>query len=98
MASRESGFSSDMGFARNSLNGYIVTSAKTKSIHELRFSIHHSTILLQLLPNPSERIVEIVHPPLFQRDDPIVRNLNVLRANLCATFRDVAVADAVRLP
>src|SRR5256714_7846125 len=80
-----------MGFGSDSSNRYIVTSAKTKSIHD-------STILLQLLPNPPKRIIEIVHDPFLQRDDPVVGNLNVLRANLRATFRDVAVADPVRLP
>src|ERR1700733_13805349 len=39
----------------------------------------------------------IIHDSFLQRNDSVVGNLNVLRAHLRATFRDVAVADAVRL-
>src|SRR6266404_7792135 len=54
------------------------------------------TFPLQLLPDPSQRIVKIIHDPFLQRDDPVVGDLNVLRANFRATFGDVAVADPVR--
>src|SRR5258708_29627540 len=42
-------------------------------------------------------IVELVDAPLLERNDRIVRDRNMLRTDLGAAFRDVAVADSVRL-
>src|SRR5258707_1347355 len=44
--------------------------------------------------NPHQRIVELVHYAFLQRNDRVVRNVDVLRTNLRATFRDVAKPDA----
>src|SRR5262245_5005708 len=41
------------------------------------------------------RIVEPIDDALFERDDAIVGDLDLLRANLGAALGDVAVADAV---
>src|SRR5260221_1967448 len=46
---------------------------------------------------PGKRIVKAIHNPLFQGDDSVLRNGDVLRANLAAASGDVAVTDAVRL-
>ncbi len=35
----------------------------------------------------------LVNHPFLQRNDRVVRDLNAFRANFCATFGDVAVAD-----
>ena len=43
------------------------------------------------------RVVELVHHPLLERDDGVVRDRDVFRADLRAALRDVAVADAVLL-
>src|SRR6266850_4996737 len=40
-----------------------------------------------------DRVVKLVHHPFFQRDDRIVRDCNVFRADLRAAFGDVAQAD-----
>src|SRR5260370_17742095 len=46
---------------------------------------------------PGKRIVKLVHNPLLQRNDGILGNRNVLRADFTAASGDVAVTDAVRL-
>src|SRR3970040_550357 len=47
---------------------------------------------------PQERIVEAIHHPLLQRDDPVVGDLDVLGADLGAAARDVAEAGPEFLP
>src|SRR5882762_11075624 len=44
--------------------------------------------------NPEQRVVELVHHPLLQRNDGVIRNMDIFRTNLCATFRYVAQSDA----
>src|ERR1700676_1515023 len=41
-----------------------------------------------------ERIVELIHDAFFQRDDGVVRDVNVFGTDFRATFGDVAEADA----
>src|SRR5438132_11863831 len=45
-------------------------------------------------PHAAERIVEVVHDALLQRDDRVVRDVDRLRADLGAALGDVAEADA----
>src|ERR1700730_16371372 len=52
---------------------------------------------LQPSPEPAKRIVKFIHHALFQRNDSVVRDLDVLWANLRATFGDVAVTDPLRV-
>src|SRR5262249_52608928 len=53
---------------------------------------------LQQAPDEAlQRIVELVRDALLHRDDPVVGDPDALGADLGATLRDVAVADAVRL-
>ena len=52
---------------------------------------------LQPPPNPTKRIVKLIHNTFLQRNDPIVGDLNILWANFRAAFGDVAKADAVGL-
>ena len=47
-----------------------------------------------LPPGPGERVVVRVGHPLLERDDRVVGDLDVLRADLGAALRDVAQADA----
>src|SRR5687768_7080714 len=47
------------------------------------------------LHQPSNRIIKLVHHPFLEWDDPVVRDLDVLRADLRTALRDVAVPDAV---
>ena len=42
-----------------------------------------------------ERIVELVNNSFLERNDRVIRNRDVLWANDCAAFGDVAIADAV---
>src|SRR6185437_11051710 len=49
---------------------------------------------LHLLP---DRIVELVHHALLERDDGVVRDRDPLGTHLGTTLRDVAVANALRL-
>src|SRR5258706_7907560 len=44
-------------------------------------------------PGPLERILELVRDALLERDDRVVGDLDVLRADLGAALRDVAVPD-----
>ena len=44
-------------------------------------------------PNPSQRIVGIIHDTFLQRNNAIVRDVNVLGTDLRATFGDIAQAD-----
>src|SRR6185369_4459282 len=46
---------------------------------------------------PGERIVEAIDDPLLERNDRVVRDRDLLGADLGAALRDVAVADAVLL-
>src|SRR5438445_402251 len=41
-----------------------------------------------------QRIVKFVHHALLERDDGVIRDVNLLRANLRAAFRDVAKSEA----
>src|SRR6516162_114903 len=41
-----------------------------------------------------ERVIEFIHNPLLERDNGIVGDVNLFRADLRAAFRDVALADA----
>jgi hypothetical protein len=58
-------------------------------------TIQHSS---NSLPNPAEGIIKFIHHPLLQRDDRVIGDLNILRANFCAALRDIAITDAVRIP
>src|SRR5207237_8749131 len=44
---------------------------------------------------PRDRVVMSAHPALLERDDRVVRDVDVLRADLGAALGDVAEADAV---
>ena len=46
-------------------------------------------------PQPSQRVIKFIHHSFFQRNNPVVRDLNLLRTNLGAAFRDVALPDPV---
>src|SRR5689334_16667945 len=46
---------------------------------------------------PGKRIVKLVHNPLLQRNDGVLCDGDVLRANLAAAGGDIAIADAMRL-
>src|SRR5438874_1947086 len=46
-------------------------------------------------PNPSQRVVIIIHYTFLQRNNAIVRDLDFFRTNLRAALRNVAVADPV---
>ena len=59
---------------------------------------HASSLLLNSFSSSAERIVELVHDSLLERDDRVVRDGDVLRADLGAALGDVAQADAVLLP
>src|SRR5436190_8431338 len=48
---------------------------------------------LHLSPDPTKRIVKIVHHALLQRNNSIIGNLNAFGANLRATFRNIAITD-----
>src|SRR5438093_5750158 len=54
-----------------------------------------STIRLSLQPSPdpTERIIKVVHYAFFQWNNPVIGDLNAFRANLCAALGDVAIAD-----
>src|SRR5256885_11635887 len=41
-----------------------------------------------------QRIIKFVHHALLERDDGVIRDVNLLRANLRAAFRDVAKSEA----
>src|SRR5438874_6712599 len=68
-----------------------------KSLNTNRFTILESRFTLPFPPppNPSQWIIKLIHHPFFQRNNSVVRDLNLLRTNLGTTFRDVAVADSV---
>src|SRR5678815_448324 len=51
----------------------------------------------QQLPDPSERIVKLVHDALLERNDGVVRDRDVLGTDLRAALGDVAVTDALGL-
>ena len=59
------------------------------------FELRPSNFLLEHVQQPRHRIVEPAHHALLQRDDAVVRDVNVLRTDLRAALRDVAVADPV---
>src|SRR6185369_15091947 len=48
----------------------------------------------EFAPDPLDRVVELVDDPFLERDDRVVGDLDVLRADLGAALGDVAVADA----
>src|SRR3954467_15015284 len=50
---------------------------------------------LQDPEEPRQGVVEAIHDALFQRNDRIVRDANLLRTDIGAALRDVAVPDAV---
>ncbi len=50
----------------------------------------------QFIQNHSDGIVELVDNPFLQRNDRVVRNRDVFRADLGAAFGDVAITDALR--
>src|ERR1700732_391499 len=47
-----------------------------------------------LTHNPNQRIVKLVYHPLLQGNDRVIRNMDILRADLRAAFRYVAKSDA----
>src|SRR5215212_1127679 len=47
----------------------------------------------QASPQPAEWIVKLVHHSLLKRNDGVVSDGDVFRANVGAAFGDVAVAD-----
>src|SRR5213082_3022494 len=63
---------------------------------------HESSLpLAWLLPRTAdladqheERVIEFIHDALFERDNGIVRDANLFRADLGAALCDVAQADA----
>src|SRR5437773_12276394 len=63
---------------------------------------HESSLpLAWLLPRTAdladqheERVIEFIHDALFERDNGIVRDANLFRADLGAALCDVALADA----
>src|SRR3990170_6214852 len=50
-----------------------------------------------LAQDPAHRVVVAVRHPFLERDDGVVRDVDVLRTDLGAALRDVAVADPRRL-
>src|SRR5262249_7521097 len=52
---------------------------------------------LDLPPHPQHRVVILVHDALFQRDDAVVGDLDVLGADLGAALGDVTQADVERV-
>src|SRR5258707_3977474 len=44
--------------------------------------------------DPGQRVVELGHDPLLERDDRVVGDVDVLRTDLGAALRDVAEPDA----
>ena len=65
-----------------------------------RFTILDSrfTIPFHPSPEPAQWVIKLINHPFLQWDDSIVGDLDAFRTNLCATLRDVAVADALRVP
>src|SRR5438093_7247465 len=53
------------------------------------------TLSLQPSPDPTERIIKVVHYAFLQRNNCVIGDLNVFRANLCAALGDVAIADSL---
>src|SRR5439155_8491212 len=51
----------------------------------------------QALQQPAKWIVKLIHYALLQRNNRIVRNGNVLRTDIGAALRDVAIPDSERL-
>src|SRR4029453_12978355 len=51
--------------------------------------------LLEDPQEPGDRVEVPIHDPLFERDDGVVGDVDVLRTDLGAALRDVAVTDAV---
>src|SRR5207247_8661251 len=58
-------------------------------------TLQRSTIrfLLDPFPDPTKRIVKVVHYAFLQRDNSVIGDLNAFGANLRATFCDIAIAD-----
>ncbi len=55
------------------------------------------TFPLQPAPDPTKRIVKVVHYAFLQRNNSVIGDLNAFGANLCATFCDIAVTDPLRI-
>lgn len=51
-------------------------------------------VAAQLAGHPSDRIVVTIGHPLFERDDRVIRDLDILRAHLGSALRDVAETEA----
>src|SRR6266571_4123157 len=51
----------------------------------------------ELAEDPAEGVVELVRDALLERNDGVVRDMDILRADLRAALRDVAETDACRL-
>jgi hypothetical protein len=79
--------------AKNNIRPVIDDPNSLLTIHVLRI-----TLLLQSPPEPAEWIEKFVYDAFLQRNDPIIRDLDIFGANLGATFGDVAVTDSVRIP
>ena len=62
----------------------------------LRFNILRY-FLLNSFTSFAKRIVMLVDDTFFERNNRIIRDGYVLRANLCTAFCDVAVADAEKV-
>src|SRR4030095_2653313 len=62
-----------------------------------RFSIYVSwiTLFLQPSPEPPQWIIKFIHHAFFQRDDPVIGDLNTFRAYFRTALGDVAIADAL---
>src|SRR5438128_461987 len=68
--------------------------SSTPNLLSQRIDNEHSLFCAELPQKPTHRIVEVVNHSLLQRDDRVVRNVNILRANLGAAFGDIAESDA----
>src|SRR5688572_15793692 len=86
--SLSSRYRSALAMARATVSGERVLSSNSMRTSGLRAK--HA----QELHN---RVVQTVDDALFQRDDRVVGNRDALRADLRAAFRDVAIADAMRI-
>ena len=56
--------------------------------------VEPQTAQLNIRNKPAERIVELIHHALLQRNDRVVGDLDFFRTHLGAALGDVAVADA----
>src|SRR5438876_3199894 len=49
-------------------------------------------------PEPTERIIKLIHHPLLQRNDSVISDLDAFRTNFRATLGDVAVPNTLGVP